>query len=358
MEFKDDQEYLAHSQNALRENFTKENPESSRESFGFGDDESDAPEKKGEAVIEEPAKVEATPAIEEPVLEPEVLQTPEEKQRAGLKQYRVYAQTEDDIELLGLMRNGLSAKEASAVIESRKVGVESTTQETLPDPIETAESRIVELEKIIDEAGELNSIMTPEIAAATKELMKLNAQLAIDKQTRKVAEQNARLDEEDQAAARFEETSKASQDYAVGLYPSAMEVGSPLADAVNAVIDSIKAGDPSLGDPDLPAKIIFNEARRLGIAPQTGPVKGAQEQQNTATPPVPEVKAAPTASPRQPLLPAGKGSQTVQPSVYQTPEIAAKEFNDKLASAKNSEEAIALMREKAGYKANRNEFSF
>lgn len=268
--------------------------------------------------------------------------------RQGIKQVRVYAKNEDDLEVLQLVKGGLTIPEALAVRAARLAPQDSQPQEYAPQmsALELQEARLAQLDRQIQIAGEEGSIMTPELARAILERSDLVADVRQGRLEAEAQQQQQIAEAQEQFREEFTQVTSE----VLAMYPAAQDPNSALSRSIDEEVQHIIStpNHPLRTNPDVPMILAVKHARKLGIPPQTGRAPsapgygpGAAYQTSYAQG---AMSYAPEATlPRPGLAPASGSARTAPPAHRMTAGMVEAELQRNLAYARNDEEAAGYL---------------
>jgi hypothetical protein len=331
--------------------------------YGNGDapavaDETPAPVEP--PVVEPVAEVVEPPVVEPPVAEPVaqepvapvapvVAPEPEDEDEVPTAtpqpQIRFRPTDERTAEVARMMKAGLKYDEIQEVLAKRDGRATEPEANEGPD-IGAMEARLAEIDRVIDEAGQAESIMTPEIAKAIRERGDLVADVKLAKRDVETRTQ-ARLQDAQRA---FQSEYQSSQDLVLELYPDANNPDSELSRAIDADVHQIlnTPNHPLVGNSEAPMILAAKHARALKIAPATGQRPSGEQPAAPAVAPNPQQQTprpTPTEAtpPRPGLTPATGAARTApQPPIPSAAQQQA-DLQRSIAEAKTDDEAKAIL---------------
>ena len=285
--------------------------------------------------------------------------------RQGIKQVRVYAKNEDDLEVLQLVKGGLTIPEALAVRAARysadeQADAQAHDQAPQLTPLQAQELRLAQLDRQIQIAGEEGSIMTPELARAILERSDLVADVRQGRREAEAEQQQQIAEAQEQFREEFTQVTSE----VLAMYPSAQDPHSALSRSIDEEVQHIIStpNHPLRTNPDVPMILAVKHARKLGIPPLTGrapsaPGYGAGAYQTSYAQGA--MSYAPEATlPRPGLAPASGSARTAPPAHRMTAGMVEAELQRNLAYARSDEEAAGhLATSLFGSPAHANPFS-
>lgn len=275
---------------------------------------------------------EVVPPKEEPAVDPtqakaaEVIPPVVEEESGPPKRIRIEGLSETDRLKLSAATSlakaeGISFDEAYSRLA--KPPEPEKQAEAVPDPAETINTRLSEVQAILDKAAQEGSYITPEILAAFDEKADLKAQLE------KLETQKAIFQEQQAQAAvqDFEAKWDASAARAEEKWADAKNPESALTKAVLAEMEQIQADKKHdlYGVATLPELLFAKHAANLGIAPVVKQVAQQQQQQ-------------------QPRLLPKSGAASMTPAPVVNPATQQAELQSRFKQAAESGDADELAR--------------
>jgi hypothetical protein len=310
-------------------------------------------------VVEPVAETPETPVVEPPVAEPVAAEPvapvapvvepePEDEDpptATPQPQIRFRPTDERTAEVARMMKAGLKYDEIQEVLAKRDGRATEPEANEGPD-IGAMEARLAEIDRVIDEAGQAESIMTPEIAKAIRERGDLVADVKLAKRDVETRTQ-ARLQDAQRA---FQSEYQSSQDLVLELYPDANNPDSELSRAIDAEVHQIlnTPNHPLVGNSEAPMILAAKHARALKIAPATGQRPSVEQPAAPAVAPNPQQQTprpTPTEAtpPRPGLTPATGAARTApQPPIPSAAQQQA-DLQRSIAEAKTDDEAKAIL---------------
>jgi hypothetical protein len=268
--------------------------------------------------------------------------------------FRVKVGNERDAAVLRVMQQGqgeISLQEAIALVDGRAAGDEPDPNAP-PEPgsIAAMEQEIASIDAVIKKAGEDESYMSADLAAAIQKRSDLAADLRI---TKLRAEQDAEREADAEAAEysnQFQSDLKVAMDKAIEEFPDLQNTDSALSLMLEQRLEvAIAKGskDPMFSDPEAPLKLAREFAGKLKISPASGPAPTpAPTPPAAAAPavtPAPAVPAPTAPAPRAltGLPPASGASRTAPQAPTPTPSEA--DWRGAVLNAKSDADAVGLL---------------
>lgn len=293
----------------------------------------------------EPSPTPAPAAATEP--------TPEPAPQLPKNGFRVKAGDERTAEVLRVLQSShgeLSIDEAMALVDGRADANKPDPNEPpAPGSIAAMEKEIADLDAVIKKAGEDESYLTADLAAAIQKRSDLAADVRVQKlRAEQEAERQAEVE-----AAQYGEKFTADLQTAITTaeteFEALKDLNSPLSIALESALDAVVAKGSNhdlFKNPEAPLILARQLAKRMNIAPKSGPAPTPTQPPAAAAPaatpaPAQPAPTAPAPRPLSGLPPAPGASRTAPQAPDSTPSEA--DWRGALSKATSDNEAAGLL---------------